>query len=377
MKIGLVSPFSFSNYGGVQTHIRALQREFKKLGHQATILLPRQTAYENYGPEVLLLGYSFPLPANASRIDVSWGVPWETEKALKREKFDLLHFHGLSPFLGFQILDLAKELKIPVVFTSHTNFDKSFLAQIFPVVPEIYFDYIRNRAAALLAVSPAALKILNGFKVRGKIIPNGVDLREFKPKGGTIKKYQDGKINILFVGRLDERKGLRVLLNSFLRLSLKQKNLRLLLIGDGPLWGSLGRYRRAHPTLDVEVLGKVEPDWLADFYRTAHIFCAPSLGGESFGLVLLEAMASGLPVVASNIVGYREVLEGFGRNLMFEAGDDQTLTKVLGDLIENPKLRQKYSDWGLKKVQEYSWSKIASRVLADYERVIRKSKKET
>lgn len=369
MKIGLVSPFSLSYFGGVQTHIFALQKEFRRLGLETKILAPRQSPQENYGPNVLLLGYSFPLPGNSSRLDFSWGVPWETEKILKREKFDLLHFHGLSPFLGFQILEIAKRLKIINVFTFHANLDRSFLAQIFPLVPEFYFDYIHRQTNGAMAVSQASRKPLADFKVPVKIIANGVDLERFCPQGSQIHRFTDGAINLLFVGRLDERKGVWLILRAFRRLSERFKDLRLLIVGEGPLLGQLKREIRKWHLKNVELLGKVPEEELDSYYRTAHIFCAPSLGGESFGMVLLEAMASGLPVVASRIKGYKEVAQGLGSKLLFKTNEVGDLIKTLTGLLESEGLRRKYSVWGLREVQKYSWPKISQKVLSFYRQV--------
>lgn len=369
MKIGLVSPFSFSYFGGVQKHILALAKELKSLGHEAKILVPRRDVHENYGPDILLLGYSFPFPANASRIDVSWGLPWETEKVLRKEKFDLLHFHGLSPVLGWQIFEAGKKMGTTNVYTAHSNFDRSGLAQNFPQVTETYFDFIKKNFDGVIGVSRVAAKALKDYHGPKVNIPNGVDLQRFRPDISPIGKYNDGKINLLFVGRLDERKGVLVLLKAFQKILQKRSNVRLLMIGEGPLESEARRFIGKCKLSNVELLGKVAEADLPHYYKTAHIFCAPSLGGESFGMVLLEAMACGTPVVGSRIEGYKEVLKGLGSQLLFKTNDVVDLARILTNLVESEELRQRYSRWGLEEVKKYSWPKVAAKVSAFYERV--------
>ncbi len=369
MKIGLVSPFSLSYFGGVQKHVLALAREFKKLGLEAKILAPRHDPKENYGPDVLLLGYSFLFPANASRIDVSWGVPWETEKILKKEKFDLLHFHGLSPILGWQIFAAGKKLNVPVAYTSHSNVDRSGLLKNFPVFLEVSVEYIRENFGGIISVSRAAQRLFGNYRGPRAIIPNGVDLKVFRSKGPKINRFDDGKINLLFVGRLDERKGIFVLLEAFEKLSKRFKDLRLLVVGEGPLEGKVRQFLGRRSLSEVVLLGKVPEAELPGYYRSADIFCAPSLGGESFGLVLLEAMACGVPVVASRIEGYKEVLKGVGSKLLFKTNDAGDLVRMLTRLIESEEQRRKYSQSGLREVKKYAWEKIAARVLKFYERL--------
>lgn len=368
MKIGLVSPFSFSYFGGVQKHVLALQKEFKKLGHQAKILAPRHDASEDYGLDTLLLGYSFPFPANASRIDISWGLPWETEKVLRKEKFDLLHFHGLSPVLGWQIFEAGKKMGVTNVYTAHANFDRSGLAQNFPAITQTYFNFVKKNFNGVIGVSRVAAKFLKNYHGPKAIIPNGVDLEKFRPDLYPIDKYNDDKINLLFVGRLDERKGVLVLLKAFQKILQKRPNVRLLMIGEGPLKSEARRFISKYKLHNVELLGKISEVDLPRYYKTAHIFCAPSLGGESFGMVLLEAMACGTPVVASRIEGYKEVMRGLGSKLLFKTNDAGDLVRILTNLFESEELRRPYTEWGLKEVQKYAWPKVAKRVLEFYER---------
>ncbi len=371
MKVGLVCPFSLSYYGGVQKHVLALQKEFKILGIDSKILAPRQKPNEDYGPEVLLLGYSVPVPANASRVDFSWGNPFETERVLKGEKFDLLHFHGLSPFLGWQILESALGLKTKTVFTVHTNPERSLIAHNLPFLPETYFGYVMDRANGIIPVSKIASKQVEKFKGPKEIIPNGVDAEIYRREGSKIDRFDDDKINILFVGRLDERKGLMVLLSAWEKVVKINDAVRLLVVGEGPLESTAKKFVKDKKLSGVHFLGAVNESELPKYYRTAHVFCAPSLGGESFGMVLLEAMACGLPVTASNSEGYSEVVTGVGAELLFKTNDVGHLVRILTNLAESESMREKYSQWGEKEAKKYSWQKISQRVLNFYEQARR------
>lgn len=369
MKVGLVCPFSLSYFGGVQKHVLALQKEFKKQGHDAKILVPRQSPKEKYGPDVLLLGYSVLVPGNASRVDFSWSNPFETDRILRKEKFDLLHFHGLSPFLGWQILESAKTLKTPSVFTVHTNPNQSFLAQNLPFVPEAYFKYIMDSARGIISVSKTANQSVKGYAGPKAVIPNGVDLEKFTPSGEKIARFADGKVNILFVGRLDERKGLMVALKAFKKAAKFLPNLRLLVVGEGPYKPQAEDYVAEENLSEVHFLGAVPESDLPKVYRTASIFCAPSLGGESFGMVLLEALACGVPVLASRIEGYREVLKGDLFKFLFSVGNHDELCSKILTLAKSRALRDNFFEYGPASVAKYSWPNIAQRVLKFYDRV--------
>jgi len=369
MRVGLVCPFSLSYYGGVQKHVLALHHEFKRLGIDSKILVPRQSPKENYGPDVLLLGYSILVPGNASRVDFSWSNPLETDKVLRSQKFDLIHFHGLPPMLGWQIMESIQALKAKCVFTIHTNLSKSFIAHSLPFVPEAYFNYVMDRASGIISVSKVAAQFVKKYDGPKAVIPNGVDLTSYCREGPKVSRFDDGKINILFVGRLDERKGIFVLLKAMNLAAAAFPSLRLLIVGEGPLKAQAQKYVEDKKLTDVHFLGAVPEADLPKYYRTAAIFCAPSLGGESFGMILLEALSSGLPVVASAIDGYREVLKGDCSKLLFTVGDADELCRKLLDLAKSGILRDNFKSIGPAFVKKYSWTNIARRVVKFYERV--------
>jgi phosphatidylinositol alpha-mannosyltransferase len=219
----------------------------------------------------------------------------------------------------------------------------------------------------LIAVSPIAFKYLDNFKKQKTIIPNGVDTHFFNPNQNKIRRFKDGKINLLFVGRIEERKGLIYLLKAFLILKKRYQNLRLIVAGEGPEMGKCQKFVREKKLKDVVFLGNVEKQ-LPNLYSTCDIFCAPSIFGESFGLVILEAMASGKPFVGFANQGYQELMKGKkGEKFLTKPKDFKELAQKIEILIKNEKLRKEMGRWGLEEAKKYSWSKIADKVLNFYQ----------
>ena len=198
------------------------------------------------------------------------------------------------------------------------------------------------------------------------VIPNGIDLTEFNPQVSKIKKFQDGKINILFAGRIEERKGLIYLLKAYR--SLPQSNLRLIIVGDGKLKEECELWTKENNLENVHFEGKVSQKKLPSYFTTADIFVSPAIHGESFGIVLVEAMASGTPVVGFANEGYKGLLEGTkGQDFLAPPKNHKTLAKKISKLIENKKLRDEMEEWGIEEAKKYSWEKIAQEVLTFYQ----------
>lgn len=231
MKVGLVSLHSFLKPGGVKTHILGLYKQFRKKGIKSKIIVPRRQDNENYGKNVILLGTSFPFPFGGSQSDLS--IHFNSEaiaETLKDEKFDILHFHNFSFPASFQILEKSEALNI---LTFHSNIEGSEFLKNFPFLLDILKLIVNWKIDGIIGVSPTALQIFEKFHGPKIIIPNGVDIQMFKPGNRKIKKFADGKINILFVGRIEKRKGLIYLLRAYKILKKKLDNIRLIIIGEG------------------------------------------------------------------------------------------------------------------------------------------------
>lgn len=372
MKIALICFHTFSQPGGVKRHVLGLHQEFKKRGIQAKIIAPRRSKSENYGKDVILLGTSLPLRFSGSQSDLCINFnPFAINKVFKKEKFDVLHFHNFGFPSAFQILERSKALNI---LTLHANVEGSSFLKMFPGFLYIFNKIVQWKMDGIIGVAPFNLKVFKGYKEPTAVIPNGIDLNEFNPQVPKLKKFSDDKINILFLGRIEERKGLIYLLRAYKILEKKFQNLRLIIVGEGPLKEDYQNWVKKNRLKNVVFIGGTKESDAPPYYTTCDIYCSPAIYGESFGIVLIEAMASGKPVVAFANKGYKGVLEkGKGKRFLVRPRDYKTLAKKLEILIKNPNLRKEMGKWGIKEASKYSWPKVASQVLAFY-RLCRKKK---
>ena len=375
MKIALISFHTFSQPGGVKRHVLGLFKEFKRKGIKAKIIVPRRNWRENYGQNVILLGTSFPINFVGSRSDLDVNFnPLAIEETLKKEKFNILHFHNFSVPSALQILTSPSVSNSLNILTLHSNVRGSKFLEKFPTLLYLFNKVCQWKIDCVIGVAPLILETFKNYKGPKILIPNGVDLEEFNPKVSPIKKFSDGRINILFVGRIEKRKGLIYLLKAYKILEKKFKNLRLIIIGEGDLKKECEKYIRENGLKEVYFEGRVIGRELVSYYNGCDIFCSPAIFGESFGIVLLEAMACGKPVVAFANQGYKEFLLGKkGERFLAKPRNPKELAQKLEILIKNPKLRKEMGEWGIKEAQKYSWSKIADKVL-DFYQICQKAK---
>jgi len=366
MKVALITFHSFLEEGGVKRHILALKEEFERRNVETKIIVPRRKTTEDYGKDVILLGTSFKLNIGGGISDLVFNFDhFAIERVLKKEKFDVLHFHNASFPSFFQILLSPYAFKTLNILTFHSDVSRSnFLKTFFP----LFLNFCDLRLSGLIAVSEVALSFFKNFKKPKVLIPNGVNLKEFSSKGEKFEEFLDKKINLLFVGRIEERKGLIYLLKTFEKLKRKYQNLRLIVVGEGPERKNCEDFVKEKKLRDVVFLGELKGNDLFKIYRTADIFCAPSIFGESFGLVILEAMASRLPVVAFGNEGYKSWLkEKKGEEFLVSSKNYVLLARKIEILIKNPKKRKELSEWGQREAKKYSWSNIAQKVLNFYQ----------
>jgi phosphatidylinositol alpha-mannosyltransferase len=374
MRVGLISFHSFNKPGGVKRHILGLQKEFKRRGIYSKIIAPRRKKQEFYGKDVILLGTSFPLSFSGSQSDFCINFnPLAIERVLKKEKFDVLHFHNFGFPSVWQILERSEAHN---VLTFHANIEGSEFLKNFPIFLYLLNKIVQWKIDGVIGVAPLNIKVFKDFKGSKAVIPNAIDLGEFNPQVLKIKKFSDDKINLLFLGRIEERKGLIYLLKAYQILEKKFTNLRLIVVGKGPLKNELQNWVKKNKLKNVVFEGEVKERHTPPYYKTCDIFVSPAIYGESFGIVLVEAMACGKPVVAFANEGYKEVLEkGKGGRFLVKPRDYKTLAQKLEILIKNEELRKEMGEWGLKEAQNYSWPKITDQVLDFYE-LCRKKKGE-
>ncbi|HEX9017428.1 MAG TPA: glycosyltransferase family 4 protein, partial [Chloroflexota bacterium] len=306
MKIALVSPYDYPYPGGVTEHICHLAAEFRRLGHEVHIIAPQSAAMRAQTDEIIhSVGTVVPVPVNGSvaRISLSLRLSRKVKEILESENFDVIHLHEpLLPALPVTVLRHSHSVNIG---TFHA-FSQSNYAYFYgkPIL-----RYFVRRLHGRIAVSTAARDFVSVyFPGEYRIIPNGIDYAKFARDVCPFEEYRSGGPNILFVGRLEKRKGLKFLIRAMGRVWEKFPTARLIVVGAGPLLEDYRRLVESRHVANVVFKGYVPAEDLARYYRSCDVFCAPSTGQESFGIVLLEAMASGTPIVASDIPGYRWVV---------------------------------------------------------------------
>lgn len=374
MRIALVSPYDYAYPGGVSVHISHLQTEFQKLGHDVVVIAPFSgSKASRRRRNVIAAGRPVPVPSSGSiaRITISPWLPFQVKSILARHSFDVVHAHEpLCPVLPLAVLHYSRAVNIGTFHAYHGS-DRRYL----------FFRrllmYWSNRLDGRIAVSkPAQDFIRRYFPGEYSIIPNGIDVEHFGADGPPVDAFKDGKLNILFVGRLENRKGLSYLLQAFSQVKKERPDTRLIVAGPGV------RLRRKYDRLidklgleDVVFTGYVPYSDLPMYYRTADIFCAPATGKESFGIVLLEGMAAGKPIVASNIEGYSSVVDDGEQGLLVPPKDGIGLARALLELLGDASRREEMGAKGRAKAQGYGWGRVARMVQSYYLEVMASSGK--
>ncbi len=371
MKIGLVSPYDLAYPGGVANHITHLAEQFIEWGHQVKVIGPTSNPAEaQTNGYHIPMGRPVPFPSGGSiaRISFSFWLEPRIKSLLKREAFDVIHVHEpLSSFLPLCILYLSDSINVGTfhAFRGSTKvygISKFFLTR--------WFRKLHGR----IAVSRPAMQFVSRhFPGDYKVIPNGIDIARFSADTMPFPQWDDGMINILFVGRLEKRKGLKYLLSAFNDLKWDWPNLRLIVVGPGNLDDDSQRILSARNIQDVVFVGNAPYSDLPRYYRTAHIFCAPNTGRESFGIVLGEAMAASKPIVATNIEGFSSVMTHGEEGLLVDPKNVEQLAQGIATLVQNPALRAKMGSMGRKRVEEFRWDRVATQVLDYYNDLIQTS----
>lgn len=367
MRLAIVSPYSWTVPSGVNGHVTSLAGQLERRGHDVCIIAPAGTPLhraKNLPDKLIVAGTTLPIPSNGSIAHASI-YPFMIQKMgriLVRGKFDLVHVHEPnSPAVGAAA---ALAAKVPVVGTFHAAGYASY-----------YYERWRPLAARILqnitvriAVSEAARDcVAVHFPGEYRVIPNGIDIEPY----AQARSGEKVPGRILFLGRAEPRKGLTIMVEAFQRLRLRLPEASLTLVGPTPeqLQALIPR-SDPHSTKrlrGIQALGRVSQEQKIEEMRRAEVLCAPSLGGESFGMVLTEAMAAGLPVVASDIPGYRAVMDEGALGVLVPPGDAAALEEALHGTLTNPELRRELSLGGVERVQGYSWEQVAAQVEQAYE----------
>jgi phosphatidyl-myo-inositol alpha-mannosyltransferase len=371
MRVGMVCPFSWDVPSGVAIHVQDLAENLIGLGHEVEVLAPGEDE-ENVPDWVTLAGRPVPIPFNGSIARVLLGPvsASRVRRWVREGDFDVLHVHSpVSPSLSM----IACWASIgPIVATFHASMKGRSLAMTSTSrMLQPTLEKVRARIAVSEEARRTVVEHLGGDAV---LIPNGVEVARFN-QAQPLPGWPGSDGALVFLGRVDEpRKGLQVLLEALPAIAERHPNVRLLVVGPGDpdlIEEVLPKRLQAQ----VEVLGRVDEPTKARALASGDVYVAPHIGGESFGIVLLEAMAAHTAVLASDLPAFTSVLQAGECGALFPTGDSAVLAKVASDLLSNPERRQELVAAGDQRVNEFDWAKVTARVVSVYETVTESGEK--
>lgn len=388
MKIGLVCPYNITLGGGVKEVISALQAELIKRGHDVQIITPepRGGSESHKDGNTIFIGGGADLKSPLSttaQVSAAYD-PIVIQEMLDREQFDILHFHEpWVPVLSRQILSRSNSVNIA---TFHAKMPENVMSRTLTKVVTPYTKSILKYLHELTAVSDAAAEYVCELTDRPvTIIPNGIDLSHFKQapaakvakapaktKAKANAKTQTKAQTVLYVGRLERRKGVKYLIKAFQVLQQKHEDVSLILAGDGPDREKLEELVRTLEIRNVTFTGYVSEEEKLHLLQTCDLFCAPAIYGESFGIVLLEALASGLVTVAANNPGYASVMQGLGALSLINPRDTVEFARRLDLLLREESLRAMWKTWAKSYVGQFSYVKVVDQYEALYKQAYAK-----
>lgn len=358
MRVAIVCPYAWDRPGGVQSHIKSLAAALRLRDHEVIVLAPFDARASE--PDVVSVGRTVRIPANGSVAPLSFGPgpKRRVEAALKEFRPDVVHAH--EPLIPSTSMLAAVAADVPVVGTFHAAADSSLGYKLAAPI----LEKVLSRIAIRTAVSDAARALVQRyFPGDYALTPNGADTSRFA--GAPAGDLGPGE-TILFFGRLERRKGLEVLIQAMAR--LRSEKARLVVAGSGPEERSCRNLAR-NLGVDATFLGRIAEAEVPALYKAADIYCAPGLGGESFGIVLVEAMASGVPVVCSDLDGFRAVAGGAA--LFVPPGDAGLLADALKEVLADEGLRRQMVKDGSRLASAFDWNRLIGGVEAIYERAAR------
>jgi phosphatidylinositol alpha-mannosyltransferase len=366
MKIALVTEYYFPHLGGVTEHVENLAQQFRCRGHEITIITARMRGQGTDPDYVRRVGTSRVLLKNGSfaRITTGFGLRSQIAGILRDRQVEIVHLHGaLAPVLGLVAQRSAEDVGLPVVATFHTWFRSSIGYRLLRRPVQRWLD----RIAAPIAVSEPVIAAMSGyFTANWIVIPNGIDTTFFHP---VPRNGEDAspRPQLLFLGRLDPRNGLGTILDAMPSIRHRCPGAELVIAGDGPLRSYYEN--RARPLgSGVRFLGHVDRE-RPMLYGTADLYVCPT-SKASFGVTLLEAMACATPIIASDIIGFRELIDRGGEAVLVPVDDSQAWADAVVSLLADPKKRRQMGAAGREKSARFAWPEVADRVFAVYEKVL-------
>jgi phosphatidylinositol alpha-mannosyltransferase len=371
LRIVLVCPYSWDVPGGVQAHVRELAAHLRQLGHDVRILAPGR--HRGQRDDALIVGRAVPVRGNGSVARISFGpqVGGVVGRALRDAAPDIIHVH--EPLVPSVSMHAVLQANAPVVATFHSNVGRERVGSLWFRLAVPMIRPVWNRLARRIAVSEAARHSVTSRMGDGDlvIVPNGVDVDRFATARPAA--LPPGR-HLLFVGRLEERKGFPIAVAAFAQLAKVYSDLRLLVIGDGSERDAVDDLAPAVRSR-VEMLGRVDDDRLAGYLKAATLYVGPATGGESFGIILAEAMAAGLPIVASDIDGYRDVARDGLEALLVPPGDVDALVAAAREILNDGRLATSLGAAGARRARAFDWDSVTARLVDVYRDVLGKARR--
>jgi phosphatidylinositol alpha-mannosyltransferase len=366
MKIGLVLPYNVALGGGVKEIVFAMKDELQSRGHEVYVITPRpKDADDNSAKDIIYVGkatdFNSPLHTTSQ---VSAGINESIDAMLAEHNFDILHFHEpWVPMLSAQILSRSKCVNVA---TFHAKLPETMMTRTIIKVVTPYTKSVLRYIDEFTAVSPAAAEYVCSLTDKQvALIPNGIDLKKFKaPVRRSDNKKQK---TIFYVGRLEQRKGVKHLIHAFKLLSDASPDTSLIIAGDGPDRAKLEALAADLELKNVAFVGFVSDKEKIHYLRTADLYCSPALYGESFGVVLLEAMATETVIVAGDNPGYASVMKGLGAISLINPKHHAEFARRLNLLLHENDLRRIWREWAHDEIHQYSYAAIVDQ----YEEIYR------
>lgn len=373
MKIGIVCPYNLFRHGGVQETVFAHSRILEKRNEDVRIISPRPYGYEGEVPDnVCLVGLStdlnYPFKTKA---DISFNVgQQEMKDLLESERFDVLHFHEpWVPMFPRQLLNLSRAVNVG---TFHAKWPEKLIYRTFGKAIKPYARSVVDDLDYLVAASEPASHYINeliGTEV--PIIYNGIDLKRFNPaRVNPLPEYDDDVPTIVYINRLERRKGPDLLLQAYSHLFERMENVRLVIASDGDMRSKLEDYVKIYKLPNVEFLGFIDDETKVRLYRSADVYTAPSPYGEGFGIVLLEAMAMGVPYIAGENPGYRYASADMADQLLVDPYDAKAYADKLERLLTDKTVRDEYKNWAAERIKLFDYERIVSQYQDVYEQLV-------
>ena len=362
LKIGIVCPYGWDTPGGVQIHIKELSQWLIAKGHEVSVLAPVTDEGLNIEPWVVSAGRPISIPYNGAIAKVIFGplASSRVKQWIANGNFDLLHLH--EPAIPSLSLLAGWAGDGPMVATFHAAANPQKVANAIGTM----LDPLIERITAKIAVSEIARETLKDrFDTEAVVIPNGIDTSKFEGIGVRSEWALPNTLG--FIGRFDEpRKGLAILLAAIPKIAHKVPNLRILVAGPG---NASDFEKLVPPELRERItfLGRISEIEKAQFFKSVSLYIAPNTGGESFGIILAEAMAAKTPIVASDLPAFTKLLDNGSAGALFASENSEDLADTIINLLDNQEMREKIAIAGYEKAKSFDWDSVGDQILSVYE----------